>query len=127
MNRYVHHHRQIERITSDALFYKNEQGCQQRIDFEACRNGWVDFVNRSEEFAVTDLKPEQTRTVAWRDITDEPAYIEFFTEPRTRFIFPYKRTLLEWMLPMYSSKKYRYFSEISNAIARRGWQTFDLS
>lgn len=66
---------------------------------------------------IQDLK-QQSRCVAWRDVTAKPMYIEFFSEPRLKFEFSRSISYLN---------PYSKFSKLQQDIINAGWTTYDLS
>jgi hypothetical protein len=124
----VYHHKNIINIGNLGLEFVNSSGENHFIDFNECKVNWIEYVNTSGQFSGgTSFKVEESVCVGWRDICSKPSYIEFFTKPRLRFIFPYKRTLVEKLFNTYSKKEYREFSKLQQQIIENGWSTFDLS
>jgi hypothetical protein len=117
MKKIRYNHRTVN-VTQEGIQYIDENGNRQIIDFETCRKNWVEYVNNSEDFAVSNLSISETSCVAWRDITHKPPYIEFFTEPRIRFEFKFSL----WCL---SPKQ--AFIRVQMKIVESGWTTYDLS
>jgi len=54
------------------------------------------------------------------EILDKPPYIEFFSEPRIKFTFNERRTLLEWLKNKNSSKGNKYFIKLQYEINEKG-------
>ncbi|MDQ0887857.1 hypothetical protein QFZ81_002945 [Paenibacillus sp. V4I9] len=119
-------HQSMISINKAGLVFTDVDGNQVRIQFDDCRKNWVNYVNRSTEFDTSDLKEEETNCVGWRDAFDKVPYIEFFSEPKTRFLFPYRRTFYEWFRNMHSRKGYKHFRNMCNQLKENGWSTFDL-
>jgi hypothetical protein len=126
MRKIIIHHSVIISIDKIRLIYTDFEGNQAQIRFDECRKNWVNYANSSTEFEKPDLKEEETCCVGWRDAFDKTPYIEFFTEPRARFVFPYKRTFYEWFRKLHSRKGYKYFRATCNELEAHGWSTFDL-
>jgi hypothetical protein len=122
VNRIEHHYSSIISINNKGLAYKDSIHNLLFIDFSECRKSWVRYVNSSQEFSNQHIREEETRCVGWRDAFDKSPYIEFFTEPRIRFVFPDKRILKVW----YLKKGYKKFRETCVKIEKEGWSTFDL-
>lgn len=120
------HHSKITSISYKGLKYVDNNNEEMLIDFHECRKNWVKYMNTSEYFEASKLKEDDTVCVAWRDAFHEPPYIEFFSEPKIQFIYPYKRTFYEWIRNMSSYEGYWYFRETCIEIERYGWTTFDL-
>ena len=126
MNCIVYSHRRIIEVTSKELLYNDNNDQIRNIDFYECRKNWVKYIHESNDFEVNDLTEEKTNCVGWRDIFDKPPYIEFFCEPKIKFIFNERRTLFEWLINKNSSKSNKYFIKLQYEINEKGWKTFDL-
>jgi hypothetical protein len=117
------HYTNIIEIFGDGFYYYgyNEQKCY--INFRDCRSNWVQFVNQSPDFS--EKYPEETATkiVGWHSPSE--MYIEFFSEPRTRFVFSYKRNLWEWLLGKPSAKGIRAYIEVTEKLVKLGWKLHD--
>lgn len=122
----VYHHKRIKGISKTGLTYLNELNQEVVIDFDECRSNWVKYVNSSGDFETTILSPDRNTCVGWRDAFDNPMYIEFFNEPRTRFIYPYKRNLYEWIRNLHGMRAYRHYRKTCTELEENGWSTFDL-
>ncbi|MFC4777149.1 hypothetical protein ACFO9Q_10185 [Paenibacillus sp. GCM10023252] len=120
------HHNRILKILNNGLLYLDENSSETFIDFEVCRRNWITYINKSEDFEITELTEEETKTIGWRDAFNKPIYIEFFSEPRTRFIYPYRRNLYEWIRNRHGMKAYKFFRKTCISIEENGWTTFDL-
>jgi hypothetical protein len=121
-----YHHSSIVKIDTEKIYYKDKDNVVQTIDFYECRKNWVRHLNESDDFQVTNLAEDETRCVGWRDIFHSPSYIEFFSEPRIRFVFHDRRSILEWVKGRKSSKGRRHFLSIQYKIKEAGWTTYDL-
>jgi hypothetical protein len=113
-------YKDIVQINEKGLLYKSEERVERFIDFESCKNRFVDQMAEQNQLsleAVNELKL-QSITVAWRDITAKPMYIEFLSDPPVKIEFP--RTIFGY-------KPYRNFSKLKQDINDAGWATFDLS
>lgn len=99
-----------------------------RISFRECRKNWVAYVNGSDEFHVTDLIEDQTKCVGWRDFFHTLPYIEFFSEPRVRFVFNDSNHIFKiiWNKRV-SRKETKHFLKLQTRINEVGWTTYDLS
>jgi len=87
------------------------------IDFEICRRNWAEHVNTTGEFRTQDLKPEETRCVAWRDYAAKPPFVEFFTDPRIRF---------EFCFSFHCLRPQKAFLELQRLLNNSGWKSYDL-
>jgi len=123
------HHSSIVQISSEGVYYKESlQEAIKRISFRECRKNWVAYVNESDEFHTTDLIEDQTKCVGWRDSCHMPPYIEFFSEPRVRFVFNDSNHILNkiWNNRV-SRKETKHFLTLQTRINEVGWTTYDLS
>ncbi|BFT72384.1 hypothetical protein [Paenibacillus sp. P36] len=116
------HYKNIKEITPQGLYYIDE-GDTHYIDFLECRKNFVNYVNSSNDFTITDLKEIESKCVAWRCMLQ----IEFFSEPRIKIIIPYKKTLWERITKRNSRKCTRIYLDLLYRIRDNGWSTFDLS
>jgi len=123
MNCMTYNHRNIIKITTKELLYKDNNDQIKSIDFYECRKNWVKYINESND----DLTEEKTSCVGWRDILGKPPYIELFSDPRIKFTFNERRTLYEWLNNKNSSKGNKNFIKLHYEINEKGWKTFDLS
>jgi hypothetical protein len=113
-------------ITEQGIRYLDDDGVVNFIDFAMCRANWVRFVNESAEFATTNLGEDESRCVAWRDAFHAPPYIEFFTEPRTRFEVVPPPTSIRRLVYCLVDRRRQQFSHVQHAIRNAGWTSFDL-
>ncbi|WP_116190828.1 hypothetical protein [Paenibacillus taihuensis] len=118
------HHSRIKVINTDGLSYLDDQDREIYIDFAECRNNWVNYLNASDSYEGDNRSIELTKCVGWRDAFAIPMYIEFFTVPRTRFVYPY--SFIEKLRKLNSGRAYAHFKETANLIKRNGWSTFDM-
>jgi hypothetical protein len=117
---------QIREITSQGIRYMDADGEEQFIDFAACYDNYVKERLSPERWALyKELNPKadndwdhyverikSDKEVAQRNILSSRfPYIEFYTQPPTRFKFA-------------SEEAYR---EVRQAIEEAGWRTGDLS
>lgn len=110
-------------FSGEGITYRDENNTEVFIDFGACRANWVSYVNNSNEFESRNISENDTKCVALRDICGNPPYIEFFSEPRTRFVF-----LLSRLDQLFRRGKVnREFLEMQDAIRKAGWSSFDNS
>jgi hypothetical protein len=117
------HHSNIIEIFGDGFFYYgyNEQKCY--INFRECRTNWVNYVNDSPDFKETELQDTDTKIVGWRNSSE--LYVEFFSEPRTRFVFTYRRNFWQWLLGKPSTKGIRAYIELAETLVKLGWKMDD--
>jgi hypothetical protein len=121
--------KQIRKVTPEGVVYLDENGDEQFIDFAACYKNYFTRRTSPEEWEVIKKVNNKTdvdwewyveRVKRWREVggrqiltpplADGP-YIEFHTEPSTRFKFETEQE----------------FQKVRNAIGRTGWKTGDLS
>ena len=122
----IYHHSRILNISKTGLSFFDGHDQMILIDFEECRNNWVNYINSSEDSETIDLSPDQSVCIGRRDAFEKPIYIELFTNPRTRFIYPYKRNIFEWIRNTHGMKAYKYFRKTCIELEENGWTTFDL-
>lgn len=120
-----YHHSRIIKMSTKELIFLDLNDEEKHINFCECRNNWVQYINNSE-ITKNDLSEYHSRCVAWRDAFSKPPYIEFFTEPKTKFIYPYKRTIFERIRKTRSNKGYKIFRKTCRELENYGWTTFDL-
>jgi hypothetical protein len=122
----MYHLSRIKTINEKELTYIDHTNVEKNIDFYECRKNWIHYMNNSNEYTISNLTENDTVCVAWRDAFHNPPYIEFFTDPKIRFIFPYKRSFYEWVRNLHSSQGYNYFRRTCIEIENNGWSTYDL-
>lgn len=119
----IHYHKKtILTINEQGVHYLNEQDIEQFIDFNICRKNWVLFVSSGEDFKGKNITEDDTNCVGQRDMFNIPPYIEFFTNPRTRFEFSEG-----WLDQLFHRQKHHSdFLKFQQAISNAGWATFDM-
>ncbi|NIK68644.1 hypothetical protein EV294_102355 [Paenibacillus sp. BK033] len=122
----VIHHSRIKNITSCGLAYFNDQHAEVLIDFMECRKNGVLYLNRSDLFEGEDRSIHSSSCVGLRDAFDNPMYIELFTEPRTRFVYPYRSSFLKIIGNLRSRRAYAQFRKTNDSLTKHGWTTLDL-
>lgn len=121
----------LKKLDNESLVYL--LGTDELIDiqFEVCRKNWVNFVNFSDFFnRDTVLKENDSRCVGWCDITDEYPFIEFFSAPKTRFLFKRKSVQKFNFLNLFSNRSINHrqaFLNMQLSVQKTGWTLFDLS
>jgi hypothetical protein len=119
----------IQRVTQQKLEYIDDAGRSQQIDFETCRNNDVERTNtRNKDRRPGHLfidSPQTWKYVATRNVMGEPPweldlyknepYIEFYTQPPTRFVFAA------------SEEGHDDYCLLRSLIEQVGWLTFDAS
>lgn len=123
----IFHHSKIKEVFADGFYYYGYKEQIQYINFRECRMHWVRYVNESPDFEQTDLEETSTKIVGWRDPSARPLYIEFFTEPRTRFTFEYRKNFWEWLLGKPAKREIREYIAMVETLVKHGWQTYDRS
>ena len=74
----------IKNITHAGIDYIDEDGNPRFVDFQVCYDEW--FAALSEARKATAIK-HKFKCVGNRNILAVPPYVEFFTQPITRFEF----------------------------------------
>jgi hypothetical protein len=107
----------IQRVTGEGLFYLDDAGEEQFIDFAACHEqDLTEYLRHEHSPERIEKRKTVWRYVAARDIMghaflrDIPC-IQFYTDPPTLFEFEAKDA----------------FNHIRYAIEKVGWRTYDLS
>jgi hypothetical protein len=107
--------KQIRNVTHEGIDYLDEQGNPQWVDFQHCYDNWFhhqslrtdpDYDERNKEIART------WKCVGQRNICGTPPYIEFFTDPVTRFEF---------------NSPDKGFHELRYRVHKTGWRTSDMT
>ena len=124
--------KQIQNITAEGLLYLSDNGDELYIDFSACYKNYLEKVtspqyiermkelNPGHQWDSEGIRQYVEKRIAWREVANrqilgppwaDGPYIEFHTEPPTRFNFS-------------TEDEYR---KVRYEIERHGWRTFDLS
>jgi hypothetical protein len=142
----------IQRVTKEGLYYLDDEGKEVFIDFQACyerklaefmqpeslkRFRAANLGSSEEQLAKFIERRKEYRTVADRNsIGGEPMgtapYIEFYTDPPTRFVFETQekfeelRSSIEYLsaMPPDSATKEQWEAYFAQ---ETGWSTYDLS
>ncbi len=101
-------------ITDTAYGLHNGERVVQYIDFAVCARNWL-ALNGEE---VSDSADSWQRCVGEHNLCAIPPYIEFFTQPRTRFEFSF-------MTPCETRDELYYW--LAEWVQRAGWVTLDRS
>ncbi len=81
----------VVEITSEALFYIDENEVKSTISFSKCRSNWVAHINKSRNYVDSKGEPVQHMTesdtdcVGIRDWYSEKPYFEFCEDEIVRF------------------------------------------
>ena len=111
----------IRRITVSGITYINGDGALHFIDFSLCADNWrVQNVVASASTVndAHDASDWLQRCVGEHNLCAMPPYIEFFTQPRTRFEFKFESPC--------ETRDERYYW-LSEWVRKAGWTTFDRS
>lgn len=123
IKRVAYNKKRIVNITQQGIRYLDETGAEYLIDFDTCRRNWVAYVSQGTDFTPKEMTDAETVCIGWRNSIAQPPYIEFFTEPRTRFEF--LETLFDRIFDR--DKCRRNFQTLQQKILDAGWKTLDLS
>ena len=113
-------------IYYDDIRYLDKNDEVSLIDFHICKKNWFDYVSSSKDFDIKDLSFEKSNGIGQRDAFKNPLYIECFSDPKIKIIFPYKKNVLEKLFKLNSKKAYSNFRKITDEIFSNGWGTLDL-
>ncbi len=116
----------IQQCTSAGITYRDATGTLCSFSFAECRRNWTNYVNTSADFQTTVVSEQTTYCVAWRDFFASPPYIEFWTEPRTRFEFHKPQSWLEWLRFPDTRRWRKDFLALQHQISSVGWKSYDL-
>src|SRR5262245_51264742 len=81
--------KQIRTVAKERIEYIDVDGAPRFIDFETCyQNYWASRNDAQKAYETKFDKPgRKLKRVGQRDFGAKPPYIEFFTDPMTRFEF----------------------------------------
>ncbi len=104
--------KKVESIFDEGLEYIDDSGNKQWIDFNACYNEYLRQREALGELYTAERREidKKWRRIGNRDLSASPPFIEFFTQPVTRFNFD-------------SDDE---FHKVRFQIKKAGWRTFDL-
>jgi hypothetical protein len=137
----------IQRVTKEGLFYLDDEGKEVFIDFQACyERKLAQFMQPENLKRFKAMNPhmdneqyiealKRSRYVADRNSLSAPwgdgPYIEFYTDPPTRFVFDPEigsdiAMRIEFLAPLPPNGASKEELEAFFA-SQTGWKTFDLS
>ena len=109
----------VTSVTQQRLEYIDEAGQAWSIDLEQCARNWVQYHDdNKQDFRLTCGASTESaaqwnlRCVGERDASDNPPWVEFMNDRRTRFQFESFEAVYQHLL---------------GRLAEVGWHTFDLS
>lgn len=108
--------KKIINITKEKLEYLNENNEKCYICFSECNNNWINYRLKTEpnnHNNFSELK-RKDNCVGQRNSDANPIFIEFFTQPFTKFIFEGKDAKEE-------------YNKIRDSIFKNDWNTLDLT
>ena len=109
----------IIQITHSGIEYVDSTGNNHFIDFEVCKENWNNYSLESQDFEFSDtFDVQKSRCIGRRNSLGNPLFIEFFTEPITRFEFRYT---------FFRRKAMKAYFALYQAIIKAGWQLFDMT
>ncbi|MDL2274479.1 hypothetical protein LJC34_08105 [Oscillospiraceae bacterium OttesenSCG-928-G22] len=102
----------IEKITSDGIYYKDSEGKEGLINFNECNENWLVYRQRTEQLTDAQISSLRgwDRTVGQMEDDANPAFIEFFTRPFTKFEF----------------NEMNEFNSMRDSVYSYGWTMVDL-
>jgi len=103
-------------ITSEGIYYENNFGENLFLNYKECNNNWLLYRKRTEflnDEQIFELKGKD-KTIGQRDVDPQKCYIEFFTQPFTRFEFKNPEQMSDYL-------------RLRDSIQFNGWTTHDLS
>lgn len=109
----------VTSVTRQRVEYLDEAGQGWFVDLEQCARNWIRYRNDHEQelFLLPGASAESaamwdSRCVGQRGAIDDPPWVEFMNERRTRFEF---RTFEE------------VYAHLLGPLGRAGWHTFDTN
>jgi hypothetical protein len=89
----------IRSVTASGILYIDDHGRFEFVDLEACYQRWFDwqYTDRNR----TPDRDRSVREVGARDADPDSLFIEFYTEPHTRFTFDSYEELCAFRLRMW--------------------------
>ena len=117
----------IESINSAGIKYHDNLGKVQTIDFSVCKQNWVDHVNMSDDFKITNLKYDDSNCIGSRNILGKPKYFILYTAEPTKIVFDHRLSFLDKLLHRDSPRNLREFYNFQTKIAELNLSTFDLT
>ena len=106
----------IKEITEKGIYYADNSGQNNFLSFTECHENWLAYRKKTENLSdekINELR-KTDKMIGQRDVCHDPAFIEFFTRPFTRFVFD---------LP----KQTNEYEHLRNTIYMFGWNTIDWS
>jgi hypothetical protein len=113
--------------TTTELTYRDAHGTLHQINFANCSHQFAKYILESGDFPHRSAHPSSNRCVAIRNTAANPPYIEFFSEPRTRFEFEQPQNWLIGLLQPAKRHWYSDFLEVQRQINAVGWTSYDFS
>lgn len=110
---------QIVDVTQHRITYVDLKGEEQFVDLEECARNWMqkrddteaEFLRLSDD-SDRDVASWNSCCVGQRGATDDPPWVEFMNERRTRFEFESYQSI---------------YKELLGPLANAGWHTFDTT
>src|SRR5271157_277264 len=108
----------IVRVTHEFVEYIDMTGQVQSLDLEQCATDWVKWKKENKQSFLNvsgaseaEIDAWDARTVGTRGALDDPPWVEFMNERRTRFEFETYEALC---------------AELRKPLGDAGWFTFDM-
>jgi hypothetical protein len=109
----------IVSIDQRGIKYVDQSNQTRFIDFETCRVNWLHHITASRAVSPSEVSDiERSRCVGQRNGVATPAFIEFWTQPVTRF---------EFCNSLFRRDARKRYWELYHAVINTGWQLLDMT
>jgi hypothetical protein len=112
-------HAGINSVTAERVEYRDEAGQDRFLDLRQCARNWGGHREQNgRDFillpgvSTNSADAWNLRCVGMRGILDDPPWVEFINERRTRFEFPSEETA---------------YADLLGPLQEAGWHTFDAN
>lgn len=107
----------IMQVTATQVEYIDGVGQRHSINLRECAQNWMNYADASRRQSETEQRPLSESARAWdascvgiRDLLDDPPWVGFMNEQRTRFTFT-----------SYAES----YVQLLNPLGEAGWHTWD--